>query len=282
MSSPGSGVKARPPRTRRSRVIVGAIIALAVVVVIAVGTFVVQWVISANWKRPDFASLAQQPDSSLQGTVAYFAGQSRCVRVVAAAGQPDKDVLCVGDQVTSNSKTAGKDMGPQLAWLPDGRLEVTMFRMNPQEVATTPPPGMHLTAGWRKIVDVRTGEVEDVPKADVPSQPDPLTYPTVSPSGERVSTTSDGGQTEVVLDDGSGPRTLLSFPAAPSEANYIFGPAFWAPNWDWIAASDGRILIITADDPSVTRVLRDDTGSVNNESWAEFAVTDQNLLTPAG
>ena len=117
MSSPGSGVKARPARTRRSRVIVGVIIALAVVVVIAVGTFVVQWVISANWKRPDFASLAQQPDSSLQGTVAYFAGQSRCVRVVAAAGQPDKDVLCVGDQVTANSKTAGKDMGPQLAWL---------------------------------------------------------------------------------------------------------------------------------------------------------------------
>ena len=75
---------------------------------------------------------------------------------------------------------------------------------------------------------------------------------------------------------------MLSFPAAPSKANYLFGPAFWAPNWDWIAASDGRILIITADDPSVTRVLRDDTGSANNESWAEFAVTDQNLLTPAG
>lgn len=41
---------------------------------------------------PQFASLAANPDSSLQGTVAYFADQSRCVKIVAATGRPAKTV----------------------------------------------------------------------------------------------------------------------------------------------------------------------------------------------
>jgi hypothetical protein len=97
-----------------------------------------------------------------------------------------------------------------------------------------------------------------------------------------VSTISGSGQTEVVLDDASGPRTLLAFPAAPPEANYQFGPAFWAPNGDWIAAGDGRILIITTADPAVTRVLRDDARAASLVSTPEFAITERNLLTPPG
>jgi hypothetical protein len=282
MGSPLVGDPSTSPRHRRSRVILGGVIALALVVIITIGTFVFEWVVGANWQRPDFPSLAQQPDSSLQGTVAYFADQSRCVRVVAAAGQPEKEVLCVGDQVASKSGTPTKEMGPQLVWLPDGRLEVTMFRLAPADSPSTTTTELPLVAGWQKIIDVRTGQVQDVPAADVPAEPAQTPYPVVSPDGERVSAISESGQTEVQLDNGSGPRTLLSFPAAPSEANYQFGPAFWAPNWDWIAASDGRILIITTADPSVTRVLRDDARSASLVSTPEFAITERNLLTPAG
>src|SRR6478735_1908811 len=81
MGSPLVGDPSTSPRHRRSRVILGGVIALALVVIITIGTFVFEWVVGANWQRPDFPSLAQQPASSLQGTVAYFADQSRCVRV---------------------------------------------------------------------------------------------------------------------------------------------------------------------------------------------------------
>lgn len=282
MSSPATSARPGSPRRGRSRVIVAVAIALALVAAITIGSFVTRWVVGANWRPPDFPSLAQQPDSSLQGTVAYFADQSRCVRVVAAAGQPEKDVLCVGEQVTSKSGPPTKEMGPQLVWLPDGRLEVTMFEMAPVDPASTVTPGLHLLAGWQKIIEVRTGQVQDVPAADVPAEPAEIPYPVVSPSGERVSTISGSGQTEVVLDDASGPRTLLAFPAAPPEANYQFGPAFWAPNGDWIAAGDGRILIITTADPAVTRVLRDDARAASLVSTPEFAITERNLLTPPG
>lgn len=39
---------------------------------------------------PSFPSLVANPDSSLQGTVAYTDMQSRCVRTVAAAGGPSR------------------------------------------------------------------------------------------------------------------------------------------------------------------------------------------------
>lgn len=98
MSSPATSARPGSPRRGRSRVIVAVAIALALVAAITIGSFVTRWVVGANWRPPDFPSLAQQPDSSLQGTVAYFADQSRCVRVVAAAGQPEKDVLCVASR----------------------------------------------------------------------------------------------------------------------------------------------------------------------------------------
>jgi hypothetical protein len=58
--------------------------------------------------------------------------------------------------------------------------------------------------------------------------------------------------------------------------------AFWAPNWQWIAADDGRILVITTDDPSTTRVLVDEPrGSRSGGTIGPtFAVTADNILTP--
>jgi hypothetical protein len=35
--------------------------------------------------------------------------------------------------------------------------------------------------------------------------------------------------------------------------SYDLHAAFWAPNWQWIAVDDGRILIITPGAPPVTR-----------------------------
>lgn len=231
---------------------------------------------------PKFPSLAEQPDTSLRGTIAYFAGESGCVRIVAAAGTPAKDVLCIPPADTSKAVELGtKENGPQLVWLSDGQLEVTMFRSDPKT-------GM-FSAGWQKLVDVRTGQVQDVPAADVPSTPNLTTRPTVSPSGQRINTTSDAasGRVKVMLTDSAGTRTLLST-QGPGEYTYGLTSAFWAPNWQWIGADDGRILVITPDDPPVTRVLTDQTQSGRGRAeglsgddprLASFAVTDADILT---
>jgi hypothetical protein len=80
-----------------------------------------------------------------------------------------------------------------------------MFRM-------TDPPGPNFRPGWQKIVDVRTGAVTDTPAAQVPSTPNLTGRPVVSPSGERISFTSnpENGHATITLTDAAGQsRTLL-------------------------------------------------------------------------
>ncbi|MGZ6909161.1 MAG: hypothetical protein ACXVJ7_15960 [Acidimicrobiia bacterium] len=228
---------------------------------------------------PSFPSLAAHPDRSLGGTVAYYATQTGCIRIVAAAGRPAKDVWCLPAEGPSTWVEEGKPVGPQLVWLPDGRLEVTMFRMKPSPDTKTAPP---LSAGWQKILDVGTGKIDDVAAADLPSKPNLTTEPTVSPRGERITTRSDGatGQVKVTLTDGASTRTVLSA-HGPGEYAYQFSRAFWAPNWQWIAASDdGRILSITPTQPPTTRVLVTGSGGGAGGGTAgpTFAVTSANLL----
>lgn len=228
---------------------------------------------------PSFPSLAEQPDRSLQGTVAWVAPNG-CVRLVAAAGSPPREMYCVPDEDMSKAPRVGKEVGPQLVWLPDGRLEITLFRMDPsdlRESKTTPG----LVAGWQKILDVRTGDVEDVPADDVPGEPNLSTEPTVSPDGERITVTSDAmsGEVEVVLSSEGEERTLLD---ARGHGKYMHGMrAFWAPNWQCIAADDGRILVITTDEPSTTRVLVGELsfGRSGGTVGPSFAVTADEILT---
>lgn len=220
-------------------------------------------------ETPSFPSLSQHPDASLRGTVAYLSDQSGCVRIRAAAGRPAKDVYCVPDLPSSEKK--GKWVGPQLAWLPDGRLEVTMFRMN------LPPGAEVYNLGWRRVVDVRTGKVERVPTRQVPTEPAAQPRPTVSPDGARLGWTSEDGRVQVTLTDAAGARTLLSTHGPSS--TYRLDGAWWAPNWQWVAADDGRILVITTGDRPLTRVLTTEAG---RGAAFNFAVSGTDFLRPAG
>jgi hypothetical protein len=284
-----SELHAAPPPQRGSRrrrwiwVALGAVVGLVAVFAVVVGLGIVIFHAREGRPVPTFASLAEHPDSSLEGTVAYYASQTGCVRIVAAAGQPSKDVWCLPAEGPSTWVKQGKPVGPQLVWLPDGRLQVTMFRMKPKPGSEKSAPP--LQPGWQKIVDVGSGAVEDVPAAEVPSTPNLTTQPTVSPRGERIGTTINGmtGQVKVTLTNATGTRTLLAA-HGPGEYGYQFDPAFWAPNWKWIAGSDdGRILIINPTDPAVTRVLVTGTGGGAGGGTAgpTFAVTTANVLTPS-
>jgi hypothetical protein len=264
-------------RRRFPLVTVALAIVAAVLLLVLIGGYL--FVREVTRDEPRFASLAANPDPSLQGTVAYLADANGCVRIAAAAGQPSKEVLCLPRMDVSEAKKLGKEIGPQLVWLPDGRLEVTMFRM-------TDPPGPGFRAGWQKIVDVRTGAVEDVPAPEVPSEPNLDTHPTVSPTGEKITMSSDSesGRIKIVLTDAGGESRPLLSAQGPPGYTYGLNAAFWAPDFDWIAADDGRILIVTTADPSVTRVLTDESHNAvfggDDPRLARFAVTAENILTP--
>lgn len=225
---------------------------------------------------PSFPSLVANPDSSLQGTVAYTDMQSRCVRTVAAAGGPSRDVLCLGPS-KQNPETAavvGKEMiFPQLVWRSDGNLEVTMMLMRP--IKGKPPL---YSAEWQKVVDVTTGSVKDIAAAELPPEPYIPARPSTNPAGQKLTWSSDGdGRVRVALTDTNGTRTLMSA-RGPGEYAYDLHTVFWAPNWQWIAADDGRILVITPGSHPLTRVLVD--GGGGSSDYPIFAVTGTDI--PAG
>ena len=258
---------------RRSRPLTVLLVSLAVAVVLAVVVVAVALFRVATWQRPEFPSLAANPDPALHGTVAYLSDSTNCVRVVAAAGRPSKEVYCLPEQDVKTAEKLGKEQGPQLVWRGDGRLEITMFRM-------TDPPGPSFNPGWQKVVDVRTGEVEDVPAADVPSEADRSTHPTVNVRGQELELISADGDVELTLVDDGESRTLLAVDSNP-EAGYHMPAAFWSPDGTWVAADDGRILVVVPSDPPVVRMLTDDSDQIRFEGeLSRFAVTGEDLLAP--
>ncbi|MBN2112765.1 MAG: hypothetical protein JW785_01415 [Acidimicrobiia bacterium] len=246
--------------------IVGAL----VLGLLVVGFFFIRDLIAFGRPAPEFPSLADQPDPALHGTVAYFAMvgdpktqiDSGCVRVIAASGAESKDVLCLSD--------AGSDTGPQLAFLPDGRLEVTMFSW---------PVDQPLVVAWQKIVDVRTGAVEEVPAGQPPAAPS-AQGATVTPAGEQIIARTGGNEAELALVSADGAaRTLWSAEVSPEYSIR----AIWAPNWEWVLAYDGRLLVATVDDPAVIRVLVAEPAGLGGwgstePRMATYAVTEVDLV----
>jgi hypothetical protein len=121
---------------------------------------------------PAFASLAESPDPTLQGTIAYYDGTTGCVRIIDASGATSRDAHCFAPPPGDGPVT-----GPHLAWRDDGRLEVTAFSWPPEE---------EMTGAWQLLVDVDTGEVEEVPQDRIPDRPDPSPIPAVGPDGDEL------------------------------------------------------------------------------------------------
>jgi hypothetical protein len=125
LTSPAPEVPPGARRRQRFWLIAGVITA----VVAVVGVMGFSWLQYKTRPVPQYASLVASPDYTVKGTVAYV-DQNQCVRVVAAAGQPSKTVFCLPEMDVSKAEALGKETGPQLVWLPDGRLEITMFRFD--------------------------------------------------------------------------------------------------------------------------------------------------------
>ena len=257
--------------TRSRRWLPWAIVGGAIILVIAAAGAGIAVVSSLFRPDPEFMSLALVPDPSLSGTVAYFDDESLCVRVVAAAGQPNREAYCLEDQAPSAAEKEGKDVGVDIAWLPDDRLQLTLYRManDPDEVLFAP--------AWRRVVDITTGEIEEIPLADFAGETPGGTCVTTSPEGERIVTESDGGHAVVTLVTDTGERTLLD--VRGNAETYGINEACWAPNYQWISTSDTRMLVITTGEKPLTRALTPPmTTFYGYDALSWYAVTATDLL----
>lgn len=183
--APASGPARQTTPRGLGPVLAVAAVMLAVVVGLIIGFGAGLFHPNESRALPEFGSLSEQPDTSLHGTVAFFAADTGCVRIVAASGLSARNALCISAADLAVKPELGiKPAGPQLVWLPDGRLQVTMFLWRPQ------PGAPVYSAGWQKIVDVATGKVDIVPTSQVPSTPNTSTESSVNPQGDRAADAS--------------------------------------------------------------------------------------------
>jgi hypothetical protein len=221
--------------------------AVVAAVVLVGGLFLGRGLWESMRPVPDFESLADDPDPSLVGTVAFLSADAdECVSVIAASGGAAKQVGCVD----------GFEFGGALSWLPDGRVQFTRYSR---------PNAEGQDEAVSAIIDVQTGSVEQVPAADVP--PEPAEQEVVpGPNGETIATSSSGGRLTLDLVTSEGTRRLLSV-GAPS--TYTVGQPAWSADGSYFVAKDDldRLLLVTTRHPSTTRVLV-------NDAWGP-AVTDQ-------
>ncbi len=216
------------PERRAIVSIVGAVSVLAVVTAVIFVFGVIP--------LPDFPPLADQPDPSIPGTVAYVEfGDTQCLTTVPASGGDPREVWCSMNYVEYPS------------WTADGLLVVLDYNAEPTYL----------------LIDPSTGtEVDRVPQGNQPDPTVPLPYPsdtrTERPDGARVRIegSRDGATSVIVRVDGSD-QTILSVEGAPSD--YSFVEAQWSPDGAWVLASDteGRLLVVGADGSPGARVLVD-------------------------
>jgi len=263
-----------PARGERRDPVWPTVLVIVVVGLAALGFLVVRALNDWGKPNPEFPSLAGNPDMSLQGTVAYYDVNLGCVRIVAAAGQPSRDILCLTSEETFNPDY--DTFGPLLAWRADGRLSVTMFWWGEKQAESSAIPG------WQKIVNVATGAVEEVPGTELPGTLPPANS-APGPNGEEIEVTSGGGHVEIVLTNAAGSRTLLSTEGNPDY--WVKVPPTWSPDGHWIVVENGagQILLITVDEPAVTRVLATDVMSwLGWSGRTHLAVTGAYLLESTG
>lgn len=256
-----------PPTTAPSGLAV-TVTVLALVMLTAVGAGVAVVLSRVFASDPDFPLLSDDPQTSLHGTVAYYSPETDCVFLIAASGAAQRQLWCLPAEPTEVSMAKGKPIGPHLAWLTDGRLAVTMYRMQGK-------PGPDLQPGWERIIDPATGAVEEV--ATPPSPPPQVSRPTTDPQAGTISARGEEGNVLITVRKDGPERVLLDVQGNPE--TYRLGAAFWAPGGQWIAADDGRILVITPDEPSRTWILVDTLrGGGPEDDMDRFAVTSRDLL----
>ncbi|MFQ5966550.1 MAG: TolB family protein [Acidimicrobiia bacterium] len=228
--------------TSRTRVIIAAV-SSAVVLLAVVGIILAFGLIPV----PEYPSLAENPDPSIPGTVAYSTFEERdgefgreCVYVVPAGGGDARLLSC------------GQEFGFALAWTADGLLATESFEFGPAIVVLDPQTGQEVDR-----IDFTGGFNGEPPDEEIFS----LVHIDRSrrPDGARVETGREhgpGSSITVRLPDGT-THELISVTEAPP--SYAFFESQWSPDGQFVltADSEGRLIVIRAEGAPEPRVLAD-------------------------
>jgi hypothetical protein len=218
------------------RAIVSIVAAVSVLVVVTVIIFVFGVI-----PLPDFPSLADRPDPSIPGTIAYVVhARESCIHTVPASGGTATEVWC-------------GQYADLPGWTPDGLLVVTDYFAEPVYVLIDPATGTEIDR-----VRIGTG-------SDGGPEPYPYDRRRQRPDGAVVFTDwkGDGAATvRVRFADGT-ERTILSVEDAPRD--YNFSDAQWSPDGNRLLISDsaGRLIIANLEGTANPRVVVEGL-----ETWA--------------
>lgn len=224
----------------RKRVIVVAGAAAVVVTVLAV-ILLVGYV-----PLPDFPQLADDPDPSIPGMVAFLhdAGEARCIALVPAAGGPATDVVCRADlEVT------------ELAWTDEGLLAFTTYAsQGPQVVLIDPQTGSELDRmRWREPEDGAIWSAQRAQRDDGAR----LLYE------QRL-----GGEAAVRIRQPDGAIREVFQVRGP--ADYAIASAQWSPDGAWILVTDsrGRLIVVAAEGEPAPRILLTESEGFPAAAWS--------------
>lgn len=210
----------------RRRAIV-AVVAAGVVIVAAVAVILAFGLIPV----PEYPSLAEHPDPSIPGTVAFIQYPDRpdvsgpCLYLVPASGGTPRQVLC----------EAFGEGGPM--WTKDGKVVLWKYPSSYLIVDPTSEP---------TSVERVPGDPEGFKEAPMFM----MDRAQVRDDGATVLTDRSwetAGAASVVVQSPDGTtRTLLRPERAP--ADYRFDWAMWSPDGNWVLVtdSDGRLIVADA------------------------------------
>jgi Tol biopolymer transport system component len=227
-----------------SRKVLTSVIASVVVIGVVVGLVLVFAIIPL----PTFASLVDEPDTSIPGTVAFsqWDNGDLCIWTVdAAGGEEPHEVLCDGN-------IGFADFLP--GWTAEGMLLVQDFRGESQAF---------------RVIDPETGTTLNrvtMDQTDTPRDPVGRDLYT-APDGSEVYTENDPGSPRVVVQSPTGvDRTILE---VEGPKDYSFNQATWSPDGEWLLVQDseGRLLILAAQGDPNPRILVDDSDGWSPASW---------------
>ncbi len=227
-----------------SRKVLTSVIASVVVIAVVVGLVLVFAIIPL----PTFASLADEPDASIPGRVAFsqWDNGDLCIWTVdAAGGEEPHEVLCDTD-------IGFADLLP--GWTPEGMLLVQEFRGESQAF---------------RVIDPETGTTLNRITGDqVDTSRDPVGRDLyTAPDGSEVYTEQDPGSPRVVVQSPTGVEHTLLEVEGPKD--YSFNQATWSPDGEWLLVQDseGRLLILAAQGDPNPRILVDNSDNWSPASW---------------
>ncbi len=225
-SPEGEGVEGR--RRRAALAVAGIVLAVAAVV----------WGFGVA-PLPDYPSLADHPDSSIPGRVAFVRwGTLRpCLYVVPAGGGEPRRLFCANDQ------------GNPAEWIPAGAVGWTREGLLVVPAYGSSGPGTI-------VLDPETGRSLDRIRREAP-----LFARTIPPDGSvrrdgaRLLVRSSHGTATVGIAPADGPPVEVMRVSGPP--GFAFSEARWSPDGEWILLRDSNqnLLVLAAREDARPRLL---------------------------